>query len=146
MSTSTDLLEGLARLVHAGGAFVFRPEGVYLPGEAPITFGSLHGSASPALCLTEYTPAESRTRAAHALIQARVRAPSYLAGVRLGDELRGLLHDLSYLSLGAVRVSKITRISTAHLGPDSSGRHEWAHNFQLLYTRSVTPSKETTHA
>ncbi|WP_051702042.1 minor capsid protein [Mycetocola saprophilus] len=142
MSAPTALLTGIARRIAAEGTLTYRPAGqAFQPGENPITFGSQHPTAPITACLTDYTPADSLTRAREARIQVRIRHPDYLAGGDLGETLRGLLHDARYLDFDGIPVSHITRLSTAPLGLDSKGRHEWTHNYRVLYAQPT--SKET---
>ncbi|PSJ29826.1 hypothetical protein B7P34_04765 [Streptosporangium nondiastaticum] len=131
MSYTTDLLDGLARLLHEQGVGTYRPEGVYLPGETAITVAVMPPAPDRAICLSAYAVADSPVLTDTTTgVQVRTRAGADPREVdALDDAVYELVHASGPHLFGSVRVQLITRASGAPIGADSSGRMERTSNY-----------------
>ncbi|QKW51687.1 minor capsid protein [Streptomyces buecherae] len=131
MTYTVDLLDGLARLLHSAGVGVYRPDGVYAPGETAITIAALPPAPDRVVCLTAYPVAESAALTDTTTgVQVRTRAgPDPRDVLALDDQAHAVMHGSTGHRFGGVPVQLIYRVSAAPIGGDSSGRWERSSNY-----------------
>jgi hypothetical protein len=133
MSYTVDLLDGLARLLHAAGAGCYRPAGVYHPGETAIAIAASPPTPDRVIVLTAYPVAESPALTDTTTgVQVRTRAGADPREVeQLDDDVFAVLHASGPHTFGTVRVSLLYRTSAAPIGADDLGRMERSSNYHL---------------
>ncbi|MFF0744214.1 minor capsid protein [Streptomyces sp. NPDC004111] len=131
MTYTVDLLDGLARLLHSAGVGIYRPDGLYAPGETAITIAALPPSPDRCICLSAYPVADSSVLTDTTTgVQARTRAGADPREVdALDDQVHGVLHASGPHLFGAVPVQLVFRVSAAAIGADASGRWERTSNY-----------------
>ncbi|MFD9146205.1 minor capsid protein [Streptomyces diastaticus] len=137
MSYTTDLLDGVARLLDAADVGTYRPTGAYAPGETAITIAAMPPTPDRVICLTDYpvedSPALTDTTTG---VQVRTRAgadPREVAD--LADAVHDVLHGSGRHRWGDAVVSLVYRTSAAPLGTDATGRHERTANYYVRANR-----------
>ncbi|MFJ7902374.1 minor capsid protein [Streptomyces sp. NPDC096198] len=131
MTYTVDLLDGLARLLDKHGVGIYRPDGVYAPGETAITIAATPPSPDRVICLSAYPVTESSLLTDTTTgVQVRTRAGADPREVdALDDQVHALLHASGPHRFGAVPVQLVYRVSAAPLGADGSGRWERTSNY-----------------
>lgn len=139
MTYTVDLLDGLARHLAEQGLGVYRPDGVYAPGETAITIAATPPAPDRVICLSAYPVAESPVLTDTTTgIQVRTRASSDPCEVdALDDQVHALVHGSGPHTFGAVPVQLLYRVSAAPLGADKSGRWERTSNYYARAHRSA---------
>lgn len=136
MTYSTDLVEGLAELLAAGGLGVYRPEALYDPAETGIVLAVMPPDPDRAICLTDYPVEDTDQPDAITAIQIRMRAgPDPRAVSALADDVFDLLHNRRHYRVRGIHIALSWRNSQAWIGQDAHGRMEIAANFYLRTTR-----------
>ncbi|MEU8760644.1 minor capsid protein [Streptomyces sp. NPDC048659] len=138
MSYTRDILDGGAQLLADGGLGVYRPGGVYAPGEDITAIG--HGTRPEApdriLWLNPYPVEDTDLSAAITGLQVWIRSgPDPLDAADMADAVFALLHNRSGVYLGSTRVALIWRQSQTLLGQDPHGRQEMTANYYVRATR-----------
>ncbi|MFC8495333.1 minor capsid protein [Streptomyces sp. NPDC057235] len=139
MTYTVDLLDGLARLLAAGGAGVYRPDGAYMAGETAITIAALPPAPDRVVCLSAYPVTDSPVLTDTTTgIQVRTRAgPDPREVDALDDHVHELLHGSGPHRFGAVPVQLVYRVSAAPIGTDASGRWERSANYYARAHRAA---------
>ncbi|WP_193118442.1 minor capsid protein [Brachybacterium tyrofermentans] len=133
MNPSRAVVAGVAELLQAAGVGAWRPDGIYQPGEVPITVGLLPQSYDVAVALTVYGTEDDPALADSAvLLQARFRAGPHPDDANdLAATLFGLLQGREHFTLAGVPVIEAHRLSWAGLGMDENRRWERTDNYRL---------------
>ncbi|MFI1182612.1 minor capsid protein [Streptomyces sp. NPDC020799] len=138
MSYTSDLLDGLARLLHEHGVGTYRPEGTYAPGETTIAIATTPPAPDRIICLAAYPVTDSAVLTDTTTgVQVRTRAgadPREVDG--LDDAVFDVLHGSGPHLFGSVRVQLVYRVSAAPIGADASGRMERTSNFYVRAHRA----------
>ena len=140
MSTSVDLMQGVAALLDAAGLGTWAA--TYPAGTpTPIYLRRLpHTAPSRAICVAHY-PLTAFGWETDSLegVQVRVRAPGPdpTGCDQLADDVREALHDLQHQQMGATHVSLLSWQSGASLGLDGNNRWEHTQNFHAITARPV---------
>ncbi|WP_369377661.1 minor capsid protein [Streptomyces sp. cg36] len=131
MTYTVDLLDGLALLLAEHGLGVYRPDGVYAPGETAITIAATPPAPDRVICLSAYPVTESPVLTDTTTgVQVRTRTSSDPREVdALDDQVHALLHGSGPHTFGAVPVQLVYRVSAAPIGADASGRWERTSNY-----------------
>lgn len=138
MTYTVDLAEGLADLLAAGSLAVYRPDGLYGPGETGIYLGVSPPEPDRAVTLTAYPVEDSDLTDAVTGVQVRLRAGRDTRDVdTLADALFGLLHNRSGYRVRGIYVALSWRQSQAWIGQDTHGRMELSANYYLRTTRTA---------
>ncbi|MCF2531750.1 minor capsid protein [Yinghuangia soli] len=139
MSWTSQLLDGLAQHLHDRGLGVYRPNGVYLPGDIAIVVGTLPPTPDRVICLTSYNVSRPGGLATAAvMVQIRVRGPAgdSRSADAIGDPVCEELDDARDLVLGGIPVTQILHASgPAPIGTDALGRPERTDNHQVWAER-----------
>lgn len=136
-----DLVKGLASHLADNGIGVWKPEGIYAPGELGI-YKRVTPVAPDCIILSEYGVSDSGGRLTDSVrgIQVRIRRagnhPDPLE--ETGEQIFALLHGARGLTLDGQNVVQIRRQSFAYLGQDTGGNHEAVHNY-YVNVNIVTP-------
>ncbi|GAA0371781.1 minor capsid protein [Streptomyces blastmyceticus] len=138
MSYTSDLLDGLARLLHEHGVGTYRPEGTYAPGETAITIATTPPAPDRVICLAAYPVTDSSALTDTTTgVQIRTRAGADPREVdTLDDLVFSILQGAGPFLFGSVRVQLISRASGAPIGADASGRMERTSNFYVRAHRA----------
>ncbi|WP_416962977.1 minor capsid protein [Streptomyces sp. Agncl-13] len=133
MSFLIEIVDGLAKLLHAEGVATYRPDGVYETGETAITDTVMPDQPDRAVVLTAYDTANSQNLTDTTVyVQVRTRAsPDPREVAALDDAVFDVLHNSGPFLFGTARVVLITRQSAAPLGADSAGRFERTSNYTV---------------
>ncbi|MFE6689640.1 minor capsid protein [Streptomyces sp. NPDC057743] len=139
MSYTTDLLDGLARLLDAARVGTYRPDGVYGPSDTAITIAAMPPAPDRVLCLSAYPVTDSPSLTDTTTgIQVRTRAgPDPREVDVLDDAVFDVLHGSGPHAWGAVRVQLLYRVSAAPIGADSAGRMERSSNYYARAHRAA---------
>ncbi|MEU5838775.1 minor capsid protein [Streptomyces diacarni] len=138
MPYTSALTEGLAQLLAAGGLAVYRPSGIYEPGEHGLVVGVMPDNPDRCTVLLPYPVEDTDMTDAITAVQVRMRAgrdPRPL--LDFSDDLFALLHQRRHYELGGVHVALSWRQSEAWIGQDTHGRLERTANYYLRTTRSA---------
>jgi minor capsid protein len=133
---TTSLLEGLAAWLAQQGVGAWHPDGEpYAADEVAITLYALPDLPDRAIALAAYPLTDSVvTNDTRIGVQARCRgAKQDPSGADdLADQVTDVVHGLTGMTFGGVRVIQALRQSSAQLGRDpASGRWERAESFHL---------------
>lgn len=134
MSETADLLDGLARVIHAAGIAQYRPDGPFQAGDVPVTFKSMPANPDRAVTLSSYGASDHPTiPLGERRVQVRVRglAGDALDADALADAIFGAFHGLTHQQYGSVHVIQMLRVSTIPLGSDDLQRDERSDNYAL---------------
>ena len=139
MSTTTDLMEGVAALLDAAGLGTWDPTG-YEPGTpTPIYLRTFpHTAPSRAIKVAHYplTAFGWETDSLEGVqVVCRAPGPDPTPCDGLADQIRQALHDLQHVAMGGTHVSLLTWQSGANLGQDANGRWETSANFHAITAR-----------
>ncbi|WP_326698045.1 minor capsid protein [Streptomyces sp. NBC_01754] len=139
MSYTTDLLDGLARLLDAAGVGTYRPTGPYVTGETAITIASMPSVPDRVICLDAYPVEESAGLTDTTTgVQVWTRAgPDPRDVIALDDAAFGVLQGSGPHLWGVARVQLVYRQSAAGLGTDATHRHERTSNFYCRAHRAA---------
>ncbi|WP_406412061.1 minor capsid protein [Streptomyces halstedii] len=139
MSYTTDLLDGLARLLDAAGIGTYRPTGAYTKGETAITIGTMPPVPDRVICLDAYAVEESAALTDTTTgVQVWTRAgPDPRDAIALDDDVFGLLQGSGPYLWGVARVQLIYRQSAAGLGTDVNGCWQRTSNFYCRAHRAA---------
>ncbi|WP_053913661.1 minor capsid protein [Streptomyces sp. TP-A0875] len=144
MSYTSDLLDGVARLLAEAGVGTYRPDGVYGPDDTAITIATVPPTPDRVICLTDY-PVEDSAALTDTItgVQVRTRAgPDPREVADLDDAAHDVLQGSGPHPWGDAYVSLIYRTSAAPLGPDANGRHERTANYYARGNRRGSPHLE----
>ena len=138
MTTTADLLEGVAVWLAAQGVGVYRPDSVHPAGETAVTLKRLPTAPDRAVAVNVYdTRDDLTTPLREVMVQLRFRAPGPLTAVdEFADSVFPLLHMRHHFDAGTVRVQRAVRRSSAPMGADDNRREERADNYALILQRS----------
>ncbi|PJN40512.1 hypothetical protein CG747_12635 [Streptomyces sp. CB02959] len=126
MTYTSDLLDGLARLLAEQGVATYRPDGTYAPGGTAITIAAMPPAPDRVICLTAY-PVQDSPALTDCItgVQVRTRSGADPRDVdALDDAVFDVLHGAGPHVWGAARVQLLYRTASAPIGADSSGRME----------------------
>lgn len=139
MSWTTDLLDGLARLIAGAGVGVYRDTGIYTTGEVGITVTAVPDQPDQIIAITPYdVDSTSGTTDVVQGVQFRFRAgPDPRVVIDREDVVFELLHGREHTEVGGVHVALTWRQSSAWIGKDPRGRNELTANY---YLRAVRPA------
>lgn len=137
---SRQILEGVAQLLDAAGAGVYKPEG-YASTDIGIVFGAWPKTPVAGIKLTLYAPTELAGDLVEVSLQVHTRTTkSYLGALDMVDLVRDTLHRNDHIDLGQVRIGRITRQSVADLGRNTTNDlYEHTSNFRLTGLRWHRP-------
>lgn len=141
MSTTRDLLEGIATYLDGQGVGVYNPTAVNDPDDTVITMKNLPSKSPRAIMLTAYGPSDHPT-----INLSQIRVQVWFRGVPndsldvddLGDSVFDVLHGLEHRDFGSAHVVQALRISSLPMGEDANNRHERADNYVLDVNRPAT--------
>ncbi|MET7933493.1 minor capsid protein [Streptomyces sp. NPDC005322] len=139
MSWTTDLLDGLARLIAGAGVGIYRETGVYTTGEVGITITAVPDTPDQIIAITPY-PVDDTSGTTDVLlgVQLRFRAgPDPRGAIAREDDVFELLHGREHTEIGGVHVGLVWRQSSAWIGRDARGRNELTANY---YMRAIRPA------
>ncbi|MFD7508121.1 minor capsid protein [Streptomyces sp. NPDC059853] len=138
MTYTSDLLDGVARLLDAEGVGTYRPDGIYAAVDTAIVIADMPPDPDRVICLSAY-PVEDSPALTDTVtgVQVRTRASTDpRAVVDLDDQALDVLGGSGPHAWGAARVQLIYRQSAADIGADQLGRRERASNFYALAHRA----------
>lgn len=141
MSTTADLLEGIAWQLHNAGIGTYRPDGVYQAGDIGIVLKVVPATPDRVIVLNTYTPGNSDhpdqplgTVAVQMRFRGRPNKPLDT------DESKDAVHDLiqgqEQYRYGTVQALSVSRFSSMPMGQDGSKRLEHVDNY---YVDTETP-------
>lgn len=144
MSWTSDLLTGIAETLDAAGVGLWRPDGVYGPGEVGIYIaymppGSESGSPDRCIVLTDYDPNggnNSGDVAPRVQVRCRGGRNDPVSVIDLASDARDALDGLAHVTWGQVEVSGVNHSSGVPLGVDGNGRHERSDNYDIQARRT----------
>lgn len=135
MSTTSDLLYGVAQFLADAGVATYRADGSkYQTGETGVVFALMPQTPDRVVCLTDYTLSDDAANPwSQARIQVRTRGlPDDPMDVRaLRDDVYDTLQSAADLTFGSVTVAQILRVSSIPLGVDTNNRFELADNYNF---------------
>lgn len=139
MGYTRDALDGLARILAAAGAGVYRDSGVYAAGETGIIVGTVPQSPPRMIALIPYPLTDDPTLS-NSVMGLQIRTRSAGSDPRdafdLADDVFDALQGLGDVDLApGVRLHIAERASGVPLGEDANGRAEWSDNYQLTVDR-----------
>lgn len=141
MGYTTDLLTGLAEHIAGAGIGVWRTAGAYAADETGIVLDVVPQSPDNVIVLSAYSVSDDRVHADSVTgvqIRTRTEGQDPRPTDDLADDIFGLLHGASGLTLGGVAVQLVYRQSWAPLGADQNQRHERSDNYYLETWRPAT--------
>ncbi|MFB7900207.1 minor capsid protein [Streptomyces xiamenensis] len=138
MTYTSDLLDGVARLLDAEGVGAYRPDGIYTAGDTAIVIADMPPAPDRVICLSAY-PVEDSPALTDTVtgVQVRTRAgPDPRAVADLDDQALDVLNGSGPHHFGAARVQLIYRQSAADIGADQLGRRERSSNYYAHANRA----------
>ena len=136
MSYTTDMLEGLAQLLHDAGFGLYRADGVYKAGERGIVVGVFpeHPDEIVTIRAQQPTVRDLSPTAGADLRIVRVQilwrtVGNPLNGVKIFDQLEQLIRGRR-LDLNG-RIVRGGYVSYGDIGADANGRHQFTSNWTL---------------
>jgi len=143
MGFTTNLLTGIAELLHAENVGRWIPQGSgqsFALTDTAIAIDSLGASPDKGIALTLYDVEHAATTDSVMGLQCRVRGnpKDRTAAKDILDRIFDTLHDLEHTTIGGVPVVRIWWQSGANLGPDTLNRPEHTANYYLQITRTGT--------
>jgi hypothetical protein len=140
-SWDSQLLTGLAELLHAESLGVWRPSGsgVYLPSETAIVVGDIIPAPDRLITLASY-PVDSPRGMQDIVVgvQFRLRGtPDARTVIDLGSNLFDALDNSGQQTWGDIAVTNVYRRSHTPLGRDGKNRCEASHNY---YVEAMRPT------
>lgn len=146
MSTTSDLVTGLAQYLATAGLATYRADGTpYTSGETALYFNDMPASPDRVVALTAYATTDQAVVTLGAVrVQVRTRglANDVLDVDTLADSIFTLLHGAVNLTFGTMHVVQILRVSSATLGMDDQSRR-WmrSDNYHLDVDYPTTPNR-----
>ena len=147
MSTTSELLEGIAWQLHAAGVGVYRPDGVYTASDVGIVLKVVPASPDRVIVLNAYTPGNAdhpdqplSTTAVQ--IRARGRANKPLDTDETLDAVNVLLQGQEQYRYGTVQAISVSRFSSVPMGQDGNKRFEHADNYTVDVELPPTPHRQ----
>ena len=139
MSHTSNVLDGLARLIADAGIAVYRPDGLYAADEVAIVIGAVPDRPDNLIALTPYTVDDAGgTEDVTEAVQVRYRAGTDpRAALDRADAVFDLLTMRVHTDLSGVHAGVIWRQSQAWIGPDTADRQEITANY---YMRTIRPA------
>lgn len=136
MSSTRDILDGLARMLDAAAVVTYRPDGTaYLAGETALTFKDLPDAPDRVIALAPFNANSDQPEITlgNQKIQVRGRGTADPSDVDdLLDDAFQVLHGAADLWFGSVHVVQILRDNTIPLGMDEQSRRwQRADNYSL---------------
>ena len=137
MGFRTDLVIGIAELLHAEGVGRWSLLGTYVSTDTAITVEGLPQAPDKAVSLTLYPVQDDATTDSIIGLQCRVRGGinSRTADKDILDALFDTLHDLKHTTIGGIPIVRIWHQSGTAIGPDAKNRQEHTSNFYIQCTR-----------
>lgn len=134
---TSQLLDGIAGLLHEAGVGLFRPDAVIEDPETGIFRGVMPDSPDRAIGLTAYPVADDDTTNAITGVQVRMRAGRDPDAIDdLADDVFDELHNRRHYEISGIHVSLSWRQSQAWIGQDPQGRMELTSNYYFRTVRS----------
>jgi len=135
VSTSTDLLSGVAGVLQAGGVVTWRTDGsAYLSSETGLTFKDMPPDPDRLVVLTTFGASDNpKLPLGQPQIQVRFRGTTDPRDVDdLGDSAFVLLHGLTDRVFGSCHLIQMLRVNSIPLGMDQQSRRwERSDNYAL---------------
>ncbi len=135
---ATNLITGLASLLHDAGAVTWVPTGVVDTGAdpPPVFLGRYPDAPDVAAALTTYYPGGDEPTLSGSVIMLQVRTRSSPNNDTLCGDLddaiaQGLLGNYPVTLATGVVVSTLIRVSGSPIGPDAAGRLERTTNYRI---------------
>lgn len=125
MSTTSDLLDGLAAILDSAAITVDKTGSNYLPGDTALTFKNLPASPDRVVCLSPFGANSDHPEIPMGVqpVQVRVRGTSDPRDVdELADSVFAVLHGAINRTFGSVHVVQVLRTSSIPLGMDDQSR------------------------
>jgi hypothetical protein len=136
---TTELVDGLAQLLHDAGLGTYRPTGTYAAGDIAIVAGVVPPAPDRLVCLTAYSTSRPRGLADTSVsIQVRTRGPAgnSRSADAISDPIRNYLDGRTHLVIGGVRVAQILHMSgPGPLGLDGLNRPGRTDNYAFTAER-----------
>jgi hypothetical protein len=136
VSTTTDLLEGIARQLQTAGIGVYNETGVYTADQIGIVLKVVPATPDRVIVLNSYTAGNSdnpdqplSTTAVQ--IRARGRANKPLDTDETLDAVNTLLQGQDQYRYGTVQALAVSRFSSVPMGQDGNKRFEHADNYYI---------------
>ena len=136
MSTTSDLLEGIAWQLHNAGIGVYRPDGVYQSTDIGIVMKNIPVSPDRVIILNTYTPGNTDdvdqplgTVAVQFRYRGRPNRP--LDTDESKDAVFDLIQGQEQYRYGTVQAISVARFSSMPMGQDGSKRHEHVDNYYI---------------
>lgn len=134
MSTTRDLLTGLAQIINDSNIATYKADGVYTATDTGVVFMTVPSTPDRVVMLWAVPLTDSvMVPMGKVLIQVRVRGlPNQpLDTEDLGDAVFDLLHGITRHPLGSVNIIQILRNSSIPNGQDNSKRFERIDHFYV---------------
>lgn len=134
MSTTGDLVDGIAGIIVAAGLATFNPNGVYQPTDTGIFEKIMPAAPNRVITLTAVYQGDDITMPlGQVMVQVRGRGvPNKPRDVDdLLDPIFNILHGATYLTLGSVTVIQMNRRVSTPMGMDDSKRWERVDQYYL---------------
>jgi hypothetical protein len=141
MSFDTDLVTGLAELLHVEQAGTWSPTAALVEGVTGIVAGAMPSQPSKLIALTLYPVADDPALSDATIgCQIKMRGDRNTATVAdMAEAVFNVLHGLTHMDVGApgarVHINQMYRKSYTDLGPDDSGRFERSENYWIEVNR-----------
>lgn len=139
MSETSDILTGIAQLLHDAGVGRWSPNAAVSEAEVAIACLALPQSPTRVISLTDYVVQDDPLLSdAITGVQVRIRGDDNpLTASEIRDGVFAALQGLRNLTFGATPVSLIWRQSAAALGPDSLHRFERSENYYVRHAHPI---------
>lgn len=141
MSATRDLLEGIAWQLHNASVGVYRPDGVYAPGDVGIVLKVVPVAPDRVIVLNTYTPGNTDdpdqplgTVAVQFRYRGRPNTPLDTDDTK--DAVFDLIQGQEQYRYGTVQAISVARFSSMPMGQDGSKRLEHVDNY---YVETETP-------
>lgn len=136
MSTTTDLLEGIARQLQSAGIGIYNESGVYAAGDIGIVLKVVPATPDRVIVLNSYTPGNTDhpdqplgTIAVQFRVRGRPNRP--LDTNETLDAIEALLQGQEQYRYGTVQATQALRATSIPLGQDGSKRFEHTDNYYI---------------
>ena len=134
MSTTGDLVDGIAGIIFAAGLATFNPNGVYQSNQTGIFEKIMPAAPDRVITLTAVYQGDDVTMPlGQVMVQVRGRGvPNKPRDVDdLLDPIFNILHGATYLTFGSVTVIQMNRRVSTPMGMDDSKRWERVDQYYL---------------
>jgi hypothetical protein len=139
---TSQLLTGIAELLHTGGAGTYQASGAYADGDTAIVIRAVPQAPDRLITLAAYPLGDDLPGMADHLIGVQIRCrglPDDPRSVQdIDDEIFDLLDSYGRGTVGTVSVVDITRRSYTSLGQDTNRRWETSSNYYVEAMRPTT--------